>query len=83
MISITIEAQPACSSNATFRLSINGAVVASELAASETHVVVGKILERLAPPPATILSLPKVDLAAFPAVAARKPRAHGGRIARA
>jgi len=81
MIAITIEAHPASSPSTMFQLSVNGAVVASGLAASETHSVVGKLLERLAPTPA--LSLPKVDLAPFGSDASRKPRAQSGRITRA
>jgi hypothetical protein len=63
-IAILIEVETSDSRATAFRLSINGAVIATALGAAEAHAIVAKLFERMAP--ATISK--------------RRPRAVGGRI---
>ena len=63
-IAILIEVATADSQATAFRLSINGAVIATNLGAAETHVIIAKLFERMAPA----------------AISKRRPRAVGGRI---
>jgi hypothetical protein len=71
-IAITIEAEPAGLSRATFRMLINGAVVGEGLAAAEAHRVVNRLIDRIAL--GARPKLPRVD-------AEFLPRVVGGRIA--
>src|ERR1700722_6381481 len=63
-IAILIEVATSDSRATTFRLSINGALIASNLGAAEAHVIIAKLFERMAPT----------------AISRRRPRAVGGRI---
>jgi hypothetical protein len=73
-IAITIEADPAGLSRATFRMIVNGAVVGEGLVAAEAHRVVGKLIDRIAL--GVRPKLPRID-------AEFLPRAARGRIATA
>jgi hypothetical protein len=48
-IEILIEVGTSDSRATAFRLSINGAVIATDLGAAEAHVIVAKLFERMAP----------------------------------
>jgi hypothetical protein len=56
-ITVTIEAENPATRATTFRVSVNGILVAAGLRASEAHLVVGKALQRIALP--RKLRLPK------------------------
>ena len=69
-IAITIEADPAGLSTATFRMLVNGAVVGEGLAAAEAHRVVGKLIDRIAV--GAKPRLPRVDAEFLPRAAERR-----------
>jgi hypothetical protein len=63
-IAILVEVETSNSRATSFRLSINGAVIAADLGAAEAHVIISRLFERMAP-----VAAPR-----------RRPRAIGGRI---
>jgi hypothetical protein len=59
---VTIEAENPATRSTTFRVSVNGVLVATDLKAHEANTIVGKSLHRLAAP--RKLKLPKTALLA-------------------